>query len=356
MTETELDRFLGEIEPSSSEWLGRAQARQNTLTKPPGSLGQLETVANRICAMRRTLTPSVQNAALYVFAGDHGVCAEGVNAFPQSVTAQMVANFTAGGAAINALARSTGTTLRIVDAGVIGPVDPHPGLLSRKIGEGTANICREPAMSRDAAIAGLTLGIDCAHEAIGKGAELLAAGEMGIGNTTVASALSAALTGRPPQDVCGRGTAASDDMLPRKREAVARAIELHNPYLGHTLELLRRLGGFEVAAIAGFCIGTTHARIPFMLDGFIATAAAAVAVALQPAVRDYLIAGHCSAEPGHAILLNHLQLTPLLRLEMRLGEGSGAAAAIPLVRAAVAAFREMATFESAQVSTAARQS
>lgn len=350
MTREELDALLLSIEAADPEWLHHAQQRQSELTKPPGSLGLLEAVANRICAMQKTLTPSVDRATIVIFAADHGVCAEGVNAYPQAVTRQMVANFLAGGAAINAVAHGVDAALKIVDAGVIGETFDHPSLITRRIGNGTGNICAGAAMSTAQALEGIALGIDCAKQAVAEGANLLACGEMGIGNTTIASALCAALTKTDPQLICGRGTAVDDEGLGRKRDAVARALQLHSHHLASPIDLLSRLGGFEIAAICGFCIGAAHLRMPLLLDGFIATAAAAVTVALQPTIGDYLFAGHQSAEPGHVVLLEFLRLQPLLNLDMRLGEGTGAAAAIPLVRAAVSAFCNMATFESARVS------
>jgi nicotinate-nucleotide--dimethylbenzimidazole phosphoribosyltransferase len=352
----ELEAVLQEIEPADQQWSHRAEQRQNSLTKPPGSLGRLEEIANRICAMERTLTPSVDNPAILIFAADHGVCEERVNPYPQSVTRQMVANFLRGGAAINALAKSAEATLTVVDLGVLGPPLQDAKLISHRIGPGTRNFCREPAMSYEQAVAAIDVGVERGEEAIRSGATLLGIGEMGIGNTTIASAICAAITNTEAGAVCGRGTGSDDACLARKRDAVQRALELHRDHLISGLDLVRRLGGFEIAAMCGLCIVAAHNRIPVMLDGFIATAAAAVAVRMNASIRDYLIASHESAEPGHRILLEFLRLDPLLRLCMRLGEGTGAAVAIPIARAAVAAFRSMATFDSAGVDEAIVQS
>jgi nicotinate-nucleotide--dimethylbenzimidazole phosphoribosyltransferase len=352
MSDSLLDATLNRIRPVDPGWLERARARQLQLTKPPGSLGLLEDIANRIAAMQATLTPSVAHARIVVFAADHGVCAEGVNPYPQAVTAQMVANYLQGGAAINALARAAGAELQIVDAGVATAIPDLPGLIRRPIASGTKNFCIEPAMTREQAIAALSLGIEMADRAAASGCTLLGIGEMGIGNTTAASAVTAALTGLAPAAVTGRGTGADETCLARKRSAVERALALHVQEIHGPLDILARLGGFEIGAMCGLCLGAAANRCAVLVDGFIASAAAALAVRFQPAVRDYLIAAHLSTEPGHAPLLAIIGSPPLLQLDMRLGEGTGAALAIPIVRAAVAAFTEMATFASAGVSEA----
>jgi nicotinate-nucleotide--dimethylbenzimidazole phosphoribosyltransferase len=331
-------------------WIRRAEERQNKLTKPPGSLGRLEDIANRLCAIQQTLEPVVRNPAIFVFAGDHGVCKEGVNAYPQSVTGQMVENFLRGGAAINAIAHVADAELHVVDVGVVGPPSQNPKLLVRRVAPGTRNICREPAMSGDEASAAMGVGIECAENAIRNGTTLLGIGEMGIGNTTIASALCAALTDSDPATVCGKGTAADGAGISCKVDAVRRALALHKRFIQTPLDLLARLGGLEIAAMCGVCIQAARSRCAVLIDGFISTAAAAIAVSIDPAVREYLIAAHESTEPGHRVLLQFLRLAPLLQLQMRLGEGTGAALAIPIVRAAVEAFRCMATFEAAGVS------
>lgn len=343
---------LKRIEPLDVQWIERAEERQLQLTKPPGSLGRLEEIGNRIAAIQRTLSPSAEHARIVLFAADHGVCAEGVNPYPQAVTAQMVANFLEGGAAINALARVSGAELRIVDIGVACEVPYSQTLLRRPISRGTKNFCKEPAMSREEAIAALCVGIEMGAEAEADGCKLLGIGEMGIGNTTSASAMTAALTGLPVRSVIGRGTGADDVCMERKISAVEHALALHQAHLQDPLDILVRVGGFEIGAMCGLCLSGAANRCAVVMDGFIATVAAALAVRLNHNVRDYLIAAHCSTEPGHRPLLDCIGRRPLLDLEMRLGEGTGGALAIPIIRAAVEAFTRMATFASAGVSTA----
>ena len=341
------------IRPVDANWIERARARQLQLTKPPGSLGRLEEIANRMAAIQSTLSPVVVRPTIVLFAGDHGLCAEGANPYPQAVTAQMVTNFLRGGAAINALARVAGVRLEIVDAGVAHEIPTKDGLICCAIDSGTKNFCQEPAMSREQADAALSLGIEMAEHAIAAGCTLLGMGEMGIGNTTAASALAVALTGLKPADVIGRGTGADDACMARKQSAVERAWELHAAHIDDPRDLLARLGGFEIGALCGLCLGAAGRRCAVIVDGFIATAAAALAMRFNANVGDYLFAAHRSTEPGHAPLLRLVGQRPLLDLEMRLGEGTGAALAVPIIRAAVEAFTGMATFESAGVSNTA---
>ncbi len=340
------------IGPVDAAWLERARARQLELTKPPLSLGRLEEVANRIAAIQQTLAPVVRHPRIVVFAADHGVCAEGVNPYPQAVTAQMVMNFLRGGAAINALARAAEIELEIVDAGVATEIPYREGLIARPVAAGTRNFCREAAMTREQAMAALSLGFEMAERACAAGCTLLGIGEMGIGNTTAASAVTAALSGLAAATVIGRGTGADEDCMAKKRAAVERALALHGQEMPGAIDILERVGGFEIGAMAGLCLGAAANGCAVLVDGFIATAAAALAVRLQANVRDYLIAAHRSTEPGQAALMEILGQRPLLDLEMRLGEGTGAALAVPMVRAAVAAFTGMATFASAGVSEA----
>jgi len=350
--EARLKSTIERIQPVDPAWMEQARARQLQLTKPPGSLGRLEEIANRMAAIQATLSPVVERPRIVLFAADHGVCAEGVNPYPQAVTAQMVINFLHGGAAINALARTAAVELAIVDAGVAYPIGETRGLVCRAIAPGTKNFCVEPAMTHSQAVAALELGIEMAEAAGAEGCTLLGMGEMGIANTTPASALAAVLTGREPASVIGRGTGADEACMARKRSAVERAIALHGGHIREPLDLLARLGGLEIGAMAGLCLGAAAHRCAVLVDGFISTAAAALAVQFRSTVRDYLIAAHRSTEPGHAPLLELLGQRPLLHLEMRLGEGTGAALAVPLVRAAVEAFTHMATFQSAGVSEA----
>ncbi|MGA7829495.1 MAG: nicotinate-nucleotide--dimethylbenzimidazole phosphoribosyltransferase [Terracidiphilus sp.] len=341
---------LRRIEPIDSRLLEQAAERQRHLTKPEGSLGRLEEVANRCFAIFGGQMPSVPKARIVVFAGDHGVCAEGVNPYPQAVTTQMVLNCLQGGAAINCLARVGNIGLRIVDVGVIGPLPDHPELARRNVARGTANFCTGPAMTSQELYAALRVGIEMANDAVNDGCELLGFGEFGIGNTTSASAVTAALTGLPAKEVVGRGTGADDDCLRRKISAVERGLALHAEHAGDPLEVLRRLGGFEIAAMCGFCLGAAANHRPVLTDGLIATSAAALAVRMRPEAKDYLFAAHASTEPGHRALLQQIGQKPLLQLDLRLGEGTGVALAMKLVEGAVAAFNGMATFESAAVS------
>jgi nicotinate-nucleotide--dimethylbenzimidazole phosphoribosyltransferase len=347
-----LEAVLERIRPVDHQWIEQARARQLQLTKPPGSLGRLEEIANRLAGIQATLSPAVDRARIVLFAADHGVCAEGVNPYPQPVTAQMVANFLRGGAAINALARIAGAELEIVNAGVAYEIPEIEGLIRRPIARGTKNFCCEPAMTREQALASLLLGIEMAERAAAEGCMLLGMGEMGIANTTAASALTAALTGLDPSAVTGRGTGADEACMARKRSAIERALALHAGCVHDPLDLLTCLGGFEIGAMAGFSLGAAANRCAVLVDGFIATAAAALATRFSVEVKDYLFAAHRSTEPGQAPLMELIGHAPLLDLQMRLGEGTGAALAVPVIRAAVAAFTGMATFVSAGVSDA----
>jgi len=338
------------IPPVDPQWIRRAEARQLELTKPPGSLGRLETIANRCAAIFESLSFRLTLPRIVLFAGDHGVCAEGVSPYPQAVTAQMVLNFLGGGAAINRLAQSGGIDLQVVDVGVASALPEMPGLISRRVAAGTRNFCCEPAMSRRQVESAIEVGLELAQQAVAEGSNLLGFGEMGIANTTAAAALAAALTGCAPADVVGRGTGADDACVARKISAVERALALHRGMFSNPLDLLACLGGLEIAAMCGFCIGAASCRRPVVTDGFIATAAAALAIRIQPHVKDYLFAAHLSPEPGHRRLLDAIGLDPLLDLEMRLGEATGAALAMQVIGAAAAAFTGMATFASAGVS------
>jgi len=314
-------------------------------TKPRGSLGRLEDLGCRLAGIRG-FVPERLEAAVVVAAGDHGVAAEGVSAYPQEVTAQMVANFAAGGAAINVLARQAGARLIVVDAGIAVPFE-HDLVRSVRIGAGTANIARGPAMTPKQVRRALDAGAALVDELAG--VDVVAIGEMGIGNTTSASALTAALLGVDPQLVCGRGTGLDDEGLARKVETVRRALAAN---AGH--DHLAELGGFEVAFLAGVVLGCERRRIAVLLDGFITGAAALAAVRISPGAVDVMIASHRSPEPGHALVLDALALEPLLDLDLRLGEGSGAALALPLLYASIAILREMATFADAGVTDAGR--
>ncbi len=327
----------------------RTQELLDQKTKPRRSLGRLEDLACRIAAARGVAVPELPRKAVVVMAADHGVAAEGVSAYPQEVTRQMVLNFVRGGAAINVLARQAGAEVVVVDMGVKEPV-ALPQVRACRIGPGTRNLAREAAMSREQAQAALEAGVGLAVELADRGVTLLGIGEMGIGNTTPASALTAVFTGCAPREVTGRGTGIDDAALDRKIEVIERALKLHRPDPGDPLAVLAALGGFEIAGLAGVALGAAARRVPLVVDGFISSAAALVAARLAPQAAGYLIASHRSVEVGHRRLLEALGTMPLLDLDLRLGEGTGAVLAMALVDASLCILREMATFSSAGVS------
>jgi nicotinate-nucleotide--dimethylbenzimidazole phosphoribosyltransferase len=334
-----LTETLARIRPPDGEAAAAAQVALDAKTKPRGSLGRLEELACRIAGIRGTADPGRLRTAAVVVAADHGVAREGVSAYPPEVTRQMLANFEAGGAAVSVLARATDTSVRIVDAGVGWP---------------TANIAEGPAMSRADAAGWVEHGISLAAELAGEGIGVVALGEMGIGNTTVAAALSAALLPAEPRAVCGRGTGLDAAGLARKVDVVARALRANRVDATDPLGALAALGGFEIAALVGVAVGGAAERLVVVLDGFITAAAALVAARLQPDAVEAMVAAHLSPEPGHRLVLAALGLEPLLDLRLRLGEGSGAVLALPLLHASLAVLAEMATFESAGVTDAGR--
>lgn len=342
-----LDDLLSRIALPDPRVALAAHERLARLTKPPGSLGRLEELAARVALITGDPMPRIEAPVIFTLAGDHGVVAEGVSAYPQAVTAQMVENFCRGGAAVNVLARHVGARVVVADFGVATDLAPHPTLVVRKVGHGTRSLARGPAMTsaetRAAIEAGAALVDEAAPACVGTG-------EMGIGNTTAASALTAALTGAEVEAVTGRGTGVDEAGWTRKVGAIRRALEVNRPDPRDPLGVLAALGGFEIAGLVGVILAGAARRVPVVLDGFIATAAALVAVRLRAEVREYLIAAHRSAEPGHTLLLETLGFAPYLDLGMRLGEGTGAALGIGLIRAALACYREMATFKEAGVS------
>ena len=345
----EIAATIAAIAPLDAAAMAAARARQEQLTKPAGSLGRLETLAIQIAGITGQEQPTLGEKAIVVMAGDHGVTAEGVSAYPAEVTPQMVLNFLRGGAAINALAGVIGARVVVVDIGVAGEL-AHPGLLARKISSGTANMAQGPAMTRAQAQDAIAVGIAVVSALADEGAQIVAPGEMGIGNTTAASAITAVLTGSAPDVVTGRGTGIDDAQLAHKVAVIERALAVNSPSPDDALDTLAKVGGLEIAGLAGVILGAAARRMPVVLDGFIAGSAALVAEKLCPAVRDYLIAGHLSVERGHRVLLDALGLEPLLNLDLRLGEGTGAALAIGIIEAALAAHRQMATFAEAGVS------
>ncbi|MDL4819420.1 nicotinate-nucleotide--dimethylbenzimidazole phosphoribosyltransferase [Actinomadura opuntiae] len=345
---------LAAIAPPDLAAMDEARALQSRLTKPPGSLGVLEEVSVRLAGLAGQCPPPLpEPAAVAVFAADHGVHAQGVTPWPQEVTAQMVANFVAGGAVVNAFAKQVGARVTVVDIGVAAPLDPAPGLLARKIAPGTADMTAGPAMTPDEARRAVATGIEVARELVDQGARCLITGDMGIANTTASAALIAAFTGLPPERVTGRGTGIDDATHARKVEVVRTALDRHGLLDGagsrDPLDVLAAVGGLEHAGIAGFVLGAAALRVPVVLDGVIAGSAALAAAALRPDALAGCVAGHRSAEAGHAAAVDHLGLRPLVDLELRLGEGTGALLALPLVQGAVRVLHEVATFDSAGV-------
>lgn len=342
------------VMPVDAQRLAIARRHLDRLTKPIGSLGRLETIAAQMFALKDAALEPLTRKAVYVFAADHGVVAEGVSAYPAEVTRQMVLNFLRGGAAINVLARANDVAVRVVDVGVDGDLADEAMLLHEKVRRGSRNMLREPAMSEAELTQALKVGMRAAETAFADGMALVAVGEMGIGNTTAASAMTSLLTGADCKSVTGRGTGVSDEQYLRKQAVVSAILERHSQTSGVNtpLGILRAVGGLEIAAMAGMILAAAAHRIAIVLDGFISTAAAAVACGLVPAARGYLFAGHRSEEPGHRVLLEHLALQPVLDLGMRLGEGTGAVLAMPVIEAAVHLYLEMATFDSAGVSGA----
>ena len=329
-----------------------ARQRWDRLTKPLGSLGRLEELGVRLAGITGQVQPTIARKVIFTVAADHGVVEEGVSAYPQAVTAQMVLNFLRGGAGINVLARHVGAEVVVVDAGVAAAdFEGQPGVVIRKIRRGTSNMVREPAMSRAEAQQILQMGAGLFEEMHRlKPIHLVGLGEMGIGNTTASAALTAVLTGSDVARVTGRGTGLTDEQLRRKIQVIEKALQRHQPVPEDPLGSLACVGGFEIGFLAGIILEAARARVPIVLDGFITTAAALVAQGFCPGVRDYLIASHCSVEPGHRIQLEHLGLEPLLDLQLRLGEGTGAALAFSLIEASIKLVSEMATFEEAGVS------
>jgi nicotinate-nucleotide--dimethylbenzimidazole phosphoribosyltransferase len=356
---TEVSMFsLPEIPKPDLEAAAAARGRQNQLTKPTGSLGQLEEISIQMAAITGKLRPRLDRKCVIVMAGDHGVSREGVSAYPAEVTPQMVLNFLHGGAAINVLARQAGAKVLVVDVGVAVeiPTDGVPqgealaGLVQRKVAYGTANLATGPAMTREQAQQAIQVGMEVVQAEIDAGLDLVATGDMGIGNTTPSSAIVAAFTGLPAAQVTGRGTGVDDASLAHKVAIIEQALATNRPNPRDALDVLSKVGGLEIAGLVGVILGAAARRVPVVIDGFISGAAALVAAELVPEVKPYLIAAHQSVEIGHRAILARLGLRPLLDLNLRLGEGTGAVLAFHLVDAAVRILNEMATFEEAGVS------
>ncbi len=344
-----MEEMTAGILPLDEGAMERARQHLDQLTKPPGSLGKLEEIAVQLAGITGELTPSFGTKTVVVMAGDHGVCEEGVSAFPSEVTWQMVLNFLAGGAAVNVLARHAGANVVCVDMGINGDVE-HPGLLNRKIRRGTRNMAMGAAMTREEAEAAVKAGYELALELAAQGTGLFATGEMGIGNTTPSAAILAAFGGITPAAAAGRGTGISDQRLVRKIEVIEQALQTNQPNPEDPMDVLAKVGGLEIAGLTGLILGAAASRKPIVIDGFISTAAALTAARLAPAAKGYMIGSHLSGEQGHALLVKEAGISPMLGLDMRLGEGTGAVLAFHLVEAAVKIMAEMATFAQAGVS------
>ena len=347
-----LAETIARIRPLDAAAMAAARERQNNLTKPLGSLGRLEELAIRVAGIQGNPRPKLERKAVIVMAGDHGVCAEGVSAYPAEVTPQMVYNFLRGGAAINALAGLAGARVVVVDVGVAAELRPHPGLRQRKVAPGTANLAVGPAMTRAQAVQAIEVGIETVEAEIAAGLDVVGTGDMGIGNTTPSTAIAAAITGEPAALVTGRGTGLDDEQLRRKIATVERALAVNRPDPTDGLDVLAKVGGYEIAGLTGVILGAAANGVVVVVDGFISGAAALVAGLLCPAAKERMIASHLSVEIGHQAVMRWLGVVPLLDLNMRLGEGTGAALGIVLLQAAVKAMNEMATFAEAGVAEA----
>lgn len=347
----DLKETIEKIVPLREEYFDLAQKRLDNLTKPLGSLGRLEALAKQLVAITEKAMPAIEKKVVFTFAGDHGVTGEGVSAYPKEVTPQMVFNFISGGAGINVLARHAGADVVVVDIGVDYDFGVLEGLVSRKVVKGTRNMMRGPAMTDDEALRCLQVGIDLANDYAGKGYQLFGTGDMGIGNTTPSSAIASVMTGRPVAEVTGRGTGINDASFQRKIEVIEESIRLNRPDPSKALDVLAKVGGAEIGGIAGLVLGAAANRIPVVIDGFISTAGAMIAYGLEPKTREYMIAGHRSVEIGHKAMLERIGLSPVLDLDLRLGEGTGAALAMHMIEAGLRIYREMATFGEAGVST-----
>ena len=344
-----LSRIIEMVKPLDGRAMTEAQARQNLLTKPRDSLGRLEGLSVQLAGIQGRSVPQIRHKAIITMAGDHGVVAEGVGNWLQEVTAQMVCNFLNGGAGINVIAHQVGARIIVVDMGVATGLEPHPQLLSRRIAPGTRNIAQGQAMTQEQAVTAVETGMEIVAAEVAKGLDIVGTGDMGIGNTTASSAICAVMMGRPAAEVTGRGTGITDEQLKHKIEVIEIALAVNHPDPEQPLEVLAKVGGFEIGGLVGVMLGAAAHRIPVVIDGFISGAAALIATALSPKLKDFLIAGHVSDETGHRLVLNHLGLEPLLDLGMRLGEGTGAALGIFLAETSARVLAEMATFTEAGV-------
>jgi nicotinate-nucleotide--dimethylbenzimidazole phosphoribosyltransferase len=345
-----IEDYLSRISGADSEAICEAKRLQEALTKPPGSLGKLEDLSIRLAGIYGVPRPSIGRKTVFTMAADHGVTVEGVSAYPKEVTRQMVLNFVSGGAAINVLSRHVGADVNVVDMGVATSEEWPEGILNRKVGPGTRNMSQGPAMTVDEARLCLEIGAELAIQAIEAGSNALAIGDMGIGNTTSASAITAVIADRDPAEVTGRGTGIDDSRLKTKVSVIESAIRVNSPDRSDGIDVLSKIGGFEIGGMAGVLIGAASSRVPVFLDGFVSSSAALIASVICPRSKDFMVASHLSVEPGHEFALAHLNLVPVLNLNMRLGEGTGAVLALDIADASCKIVAEMATFASAGVS------
>jgi nicotinate-nucleotide--dimethylbenzimidazole phosphoribosyltransferase len=348
------------IEPADQEIIQQAREHTSRLVMPHRALGELHLIGERVCGIQRTMEPSVKNKAVLVMAGDHGIAAHGVSAYPQEVTGEMVKTFIRGGAGINILARQTGARVVVVDMGLIPDTSDlsagatgQNALIVKKVARGTMDFTRGAAMTREQAEQSVTAGYEAAADLFEQGAELLGTGDMGIGNTSPSSAIGAVITGHPVERMTGRGTGVDDEAFARKCRALQKGIDINGPDPKDPLDVLSKVGGFEIGGIAGATLAAARFQRPVIIDGLISTAGALLAHAMCPHVADYMFAGHRSVEQGHQRMLEHMGLRPILDLGMRLGEGTGAALAMHIIEAGVRVFREVFTFEQAGVSKGA---
>jgi nicotinate-nucleotide--dimethylbenzimidazole phosphoribosyltransferase len=349
-----LSEIISGIEGADQTFLEKARERTSQLVMPLRALGELHSIGERLCGMTRTLTPSVKKKAFLVMAGDHGITASGVSAYPQDVTGEMVKTFLRGGAGINVLSRQLGASVLVMDVGIIPDIPPQDSeegrLIVTKVAKGTQDFTKGPAMTRAEAESTVLKGFEAAKGLFDRGVDVLGTGDMGIGNTSPSSAIGAVITGQPVEKMTGRGAGVDDEGLRRKSEIIKRGIEINDPKPDDPLDVLSKVGGFEIGAIAGAVLAGAFSKTPVVIDGFISGAGALIAHGLCPTVTDYLFAGHQSEEPGHKIILDHIGLAPILNLGMRLGEGTGAALAMHIIEAAARVIKEVLTFEQAGVS------
>ncbi|MBU4311808.1 MAG: nicotinate-nucleotide--dimethylbenzimidazole phosphoribosyltransferase [Candidatus Omnitrophica bacterium] len=345
-----INETIKKIEELDVNFMSKAQERLDNLTKPLGSLGRLEELAKLIVGITKKENPSIKNKVIFTLAGDHGVTEENVSAYPKEVTPQMVYNFLRGGAGINVLARHVGARVVIVDLGVAVDLEPTPELIIKKVNYGTKNMTKGPAMTREEAVKAIESGIEVFENELKNGIDIVGTGDMGIGNTTPSSAIAAVFTEKPVEAVTGRGAGIDDKGLKNKIEVIKKALHVNKPDPKDTIDVLAKVGGFEIGGLAGIIIAAASKRLPIVIDGFISGAAALVAYHLEPKVKDFMIAGHCSVESGHKVILDHIGIKPILDLDLRLGEGTGAALSMSIIDAGIKIMTEMATFKSAGVS------